>query len=488
MAIEDTLHELLASYMEAPQWIRSLAGRSYRALPPSLKYGPRYGDYLRDAALGFRGVPHEIVEARLARTLRTAISSVPFYAHYRDLADDTRDAFARLADLPLVSKLQIKDNPRDFLSLSVPARRRVRMFTGGSTAHPMLFYLERAVTRPRETAYSVTIDRTLLSARPDDWTLSLRGRTVHAAQQPTGQMWLTEPIKRHLIFSSDHLEARFMPRYTEALRRFRPRLVHAFPSALYPLCCWLTEHPCPEFTENVSGILLTSENVYGFQLGLFRQVFRCPIVLHYGHSERALLATTTGQSDEYHFWPLYGYAELFTAAGERIQEPGVVGEIVATGFDNAAMPFIRYRTGDLGAWSRPTSNDAECGQTMERLDGRLQEFVVCADARLVSITTLGAAHFSDLAVADSIQFEQHAPGEIVLRIAGTRSISEEQRRTVARAIEQKTLGGCRVRIELVDRIQRSARGKHRMLIQHLPLDRYLGASVTPQAEETLIPC
>jgi phenylacetate-CoA ligase len=278
-----------------------------------------------------------------------------------------------------------------------------------------------------------------------------------------------------------------MAQYVEPLRRMRPRLIHAFPSALYPLCRWLLDHPCPEFSDGVKGVLLTSENVYGFQLQLFRQVFACPIILHYGHSERALLATSTLRSDRYHFWPLYGYAELVNAAGRTITVPGEVGEIVATGFDNAAMPFVRYRTGDLGAWSSAHASEASSFvQIMERIDGRLQEFVVCSDARLVSVTTLGAAHFSELAVADAIQFEQHTPGELILRFAGTRPLSAHERRGIAGAIEVKTQGGCRVAIERVDRIERTARGKQRMLIQHLPLDRYLGASITPQAEMNLI--
>jgi phenylacetate-CoA ligase len=486
MSFEDALHGMLGRYMTAPQWLRSLAGGAYRRLPSSVKYGNRFASYQRDAELGCNGVPRELVEARLARTLRQALTFVPHYQRYRELAEDSCDAFSRLAALPLVSKLEIKHDLHRFVSSAVPARRRLRMFTGGSTAHPMLFYLERRATRPRETAYGRTIDTALLGARPGDWTLSLRGRTVGTAIRPDGRIWLSEPIKRHLIFSSDHLEARYMRHYTDALRRFRPRLVHAFPSALYPLCRWLTENPCPEFTEGVSGVLLTSENVYGFQLELFRQVFRSPIILHYGHSERALLATSTRSSDRYHLWPLYGYAELVTSAGSSITDPGVLGEIVATGFDNAAMPFIRYRTGDLGAWSPVASDDGLIRQVMERVDGRLQEFVVCRDQRLVSVTTLGAAHFSDLAAADAIQFEQHCPGELTLRFVGARPMSSLERSAISRAIEVKTQGGCRVRIEQVDRIERTARGKQRMLLQHLSLDRYLGASVMPEVEESLL--
>lgn len=418
---------------------------------------------------------HHSIEIRLARTLEVALSSVPAYERYRDLLSDKRPATKRLCDLPLTSKLDIKSDLERFLSASRSADRRLKMFTGGSTANPMLFYLEKASSRPKETAYSQQIDRALLGARRDDWTLSLRGRTVPGAVRAEPRLWLHEPIKRHLVLSSDHLEPLFMPRYIEALQRFRPRVVHAFPSALVPLCRWLLEHPCPEFTEQVSGILLTSESIYPFQLDLFRRVFRCPVISHYGHSERVLLATSCAGDDRYYFWPLYGYPELVDSNDKPIVESGVLGEIIGTSFDNAVMPFVRYRTGDLGIWSE--TNAGVTRRVLQRIEGRLQEFAVCHDHRLVSVTTLGAAHFTDLARVESIQFEQFSPGELMLRVVSKVALSVPERKSIERAIADKTQGGCKVSIVEVDRIERTARGKHRMLIQHLPLDRYLGASV-----------
>lgn len=461
--------------MGAPQWVRTTSGHVYRSLPSALKYGSQFDSFRRDAELGTTHVAQPSVERRLARTLDVALSHVPAYQRYRELLGDQRPVYDKLLELPVTSKLDIKSNLEGFLSRDVSPGRRLKMFTGGSTANPMLFYLEKASSRPKETAYSQQIDRTLMGARPDDWTLSLRGRTVPGALKAEPRLWMHEPIKRHLILSSDHLEPRFMPSYIAALSRFRPRLVHAFPSALVPLSRWLLDHPCPEFTEHVSGVLLTSESVYPFQLDLFRRVFRCPLISHYGHSERVLLATSSGGDDRYHFWPLYGFPELVDGNGNPIVDAGVLGEIVGTSFDNAVMPFVRYRTGDLGMWSE--TEPALPQRVLQRVEGRLQEFAVCRDHRLVSVTTLGAAHFSDLARVETIQFEQSKAGELVLRVVSKVALSATERKTIERAISDKTQRGCQVSIIEVDRIERTARGKHRMLIQHLPLDRYFGASV-----------
>lgn len=482
MPIEDLLHPLLGRYLRSEGWPRTLAGLAYRQLPARVRHGPRYARFAAVAARGF-DADVDAVAARLSETLSEAVRHVPAYAGFRSVLDARgRAVFEALRTLPLTSKIDIKREPHAYLSRRMPATRRVAMFTGGSTAHPMAFYLERGVTRPRETAYIETIDRTLLGARPGDWTLSLRGRSVAAAASGK-RLWSKEPIKRHLLVSSDHLERQYMPGYAELLARHRPRLIHAFPSALYPLARWLEAHPLPVFTSGLRGVLLTSENVYGFQRALFERVFACPVIDHYGHSERVLMAVTLPGDGRHHFFPLYGYPELVDADGRPIDTPGVLGEIVGTSFDNAAMPFVRYRTGDMGIWDEAPAPTERARKVMRRIEGRLQEFVVCRDARLVSITTLGAAHFAELAHVDTIQFEQHEPGVVVLRVVAPTPLTDAQRAAIAQAVRDKTQGGCTVRVEAVDRIERTARGKHRMLIQHLDLGRYFGAAPEPAEHE-----
>lgn len=474
MALEDRLHGALSRYMQAPAPVRNALGRAYAAIPDRVRYGPRYAGFV-ERTQDEAGCRWSHVEALLEATLAAAMQ-VPHFERWRHVLLGPEPAWDRLARLPVTSKADIKRSlPRHVSELALH-RDLLPMFTGGSTEQPMQFYLHKGVSRPKETAYVKHVESSLMGVAPGAWSLSLRGRTVRSAAREGGRLWATEPIKRHLIFSSDHLEARFMPAYVEALQTLRPTVIHAFASALFPLAQWLRAYPCPAFEGSVQAILLTSETVYGFQSELFRQVFpQARIVRHYGHSERVLMATAEGDGP-YRFNPLYGYPELIDARGEVIREPGVVGELVGTSFDNAVMPFVRYRTGDLGVWHEvPEPGHGRPLFQMTRIDGRLQEFVVCRDRRLVSITTLGAAHFSELASVDAIQFEQHRPGHVVLHAATSAGLSADDRRRIEKAVHDKTQGGCEVEVNVVASIERTARGKHRMLVQHLPLTSHLGA-------------
>ena len=474
MALEDVLHPWVRHYLGAPAWIQATAGRAYACLPPSLRYGRAYGEFratieaTRDAA---SARAHAL--AKLEETLAWALETVPAYQHHRALVASGRDAREVLRALPVTDKLDIKRHPERYLSGAMPPSARLTTFTGGSTRTPMQFWLQKHVTRPREYAFMREV-RDRIGMDGGETVLALRGRTVASAAHPGGRPWMHEPVKRQLVISSEHLTRRYLPLCSEALARYRPAFIEAFPSAIYPLARWLEAHPLPEFTRNVRGITLFSENVYGFQMETLKRVFRCPVVAHYGHSERVLMAATLPDDERYFFWPQYGWLELLDAQDRPITQPGKLGFVVGTSFDNRVMPFVRYRTGDLAM--RSESGDLRLAgfPTVERIAGRLQEFVVCRDERLISITALGVAHFPELCAVEAIQYEQQKPGELILKVTAESEIPPRELRRIATAVAAKTQGGCDVGALQVARIDRTPRGKSRMLVQHLDVRRYFG--------------
>jgi phenylacetate-CoA ligase len=476
MAIEDLLHPYLGRYLEAHGWLKTAAGRAYSLLPPRVRLGGAYDRFRAEVGQPQSArAAEELALRKLSTTLRWALETVPAYQSFRGLLHGHRDPRDILAGLPVTDKLDIKHSPARYLSGAMGRGARLEMFTGGSTRTPLQFYLQKHVTRPKEYAYMQHF-RDRVGARTTDITLALRGRTVPTAAQPGGSIWMHEPIKRQLILSSDHLERRYMPAYAEALARHKPAYIEAFPSALFPLARWLARNPLPEFTRGVKGVMLFSENVYGFQMEKFREVFGCPILSHYGHSERVLMAGSMPDDDRYFFWPQYGHFELLDAQDRPITQPGKLGFVVGTSFDNNVMPFIRYRTGDLAVLSEKEHPLLPGHPAVERIAGRLQEFVVCRDQRLVSITTLGVAHFPELAEVEAIQYEQERPGKVILKVVADHPMSAGHLANIAAAVERKTQGGCDVSVVQVERIARTARGKARMLVQHLDIRRYFGAA------------
>lgn len=467
-AVEDLLHPLLGAYVRSPQWVKSSLGRIYAALPTSLTRGAQYAKFQSEAEDTGNAVSLGV--NKLRSMLAWSLSTVPAFYPYRSLASDLADPVRVLRQLPVLGKEELRRDISRYLSTAMPSSSRLRNFTGGSTTVPLEFFLQRGVSRPKEYGFMEQFHARVGMCR-SDLVAALRGRSVPSAGRG-GRLWMHDPIKRQLMFSCDHLVHQWMPEYINALRTWKPRFIQAYPSALYPIARWLDAHPDASITDPLKGVMLYSENVYLHQMDLFRRVFGCPVLKHYGHSERVLMGASTDDDDRYFFWPQYGHIELVAADGTPILQPGILGEIVGTGFDNLVLPFVRYRTGDLGMWSASGHPLLPGYPAIERIEGRVQEFVVCRDGRMVSITTLGAAHFSDMSKVEMIQYEQRVPGKICLNVvAGTR-IHAEVKNAIAAAIAEKTQGGCDVEIVQVNDIARTTNGKHRMLIQHIDLTHF----------------
>jgi phenylacetate-CoA ligase len=477
MAIEDLLHPLLSSYLGSPQWVKTSIGRAYSIMPVSWRRGRHYTRFLREAALQSEGDIRRLASAKLAGSLRRAFETVPAYRRYRDLANELDAPENVLRELPIISKEDIKRDVQNFVATGVDPRLKIKVFTGGSTAVPMTFYLHKGLSRAKEYAFMEHFHRRV-GMGEREVILAMRGHAVPDAGSARKRLWMYEPIKKQLIMSSDHLARDFMPQYVRAMREWKPAWIQAYPSAIYPLALWLKDNPAPDVAQRVRGIMLYSENVFDHQMSLIREVFSCAALKHYGHSERVLMAASMPDDDRYFFWPQYGHFELVDQAGKPVTRPGMAGEIVGTGFDNEVMPFIRYRTGDIATLSDRPHPLLPGFAVVERIEGRLQEFVVCRDRRLMSVNSMTEIpRDAGLEGIEAIQFEQRIPGHVVLRIAAPHGLSAAASFRFARRIEGKTHGGCTVEVMQVDRIVRTARGKSQMLIQHLDTRHYFEASL-----------
>ncbi len=99
--------------------------------------------------------------------------------------------------------------------------------------------------------------------------------------------------------------------------------------------------------------------------------------------------------------------------------------------------------------------------------GRWQhEVVVTADDRLIPITGLNV-HTDAFDNVAQYQFYQEKKGELILRVVRLPSYTEGDTRAILQALQAKFRSGMEVRVVFVPEIEKTRRGKHRMLDQKL---------------------
>lgn len=402
---------------------------------------------------------HQLQEIR--RVVRHAYTNTSAYRKMYDEMGLSPASFRSLEDLnkfPFIEKEMIRDRLDEF---SAPIEGRSYITTGGSTGIPFGMY-RNPEAFPRELA-SKAYQYYRVGWEEGDRQMVLRGLPIDTPDHMTFM-----PEFNELRCSSYHLTPEWMEVYRQKAWEYRPEWLRCYPSSGYIYARWLKESG-KDFPP-VKGILCASENLYDFQKELMSKVFQARVFSHYGHYELAVLAGFCEYEDTYHVLPQYGYAELIDAEGKHVTKPGGMGEIVATSFLMEATPLIRYRTKDIAvfkAWQCP-----RCGRpypVWERIEGRLQEFIVTGGGRLISMTAINF-HDDIFDHVKQFQFYQEERGKVVFNYIPKDTFDEEAAAGIHRGLLAKMGDDVELTLRTVEEIPLTKRGKNRFLIQKLPID------------------
>lgn len=468
--IEDLLRSVRATYYSMPQSAKRIVGTTYRrGLTDRLRWGAKYKEFsdLLDVSESWNNQQMLDYQFRqLKATIQTAEKYIPYYQRvFSDWGVSSKDLRSPedIAAFPTLSKQDVKDHFPDLVNRHVPGWRRLITTTGGSTAEPMRFIQVKGLTRSKERAF-ISHGWRRVGYRPGMRAVQLRGRSVGIPER--GTHWEYEPIQNILEMDSSYLTEDRIPKYLKAIEEFGADYLIGFPSSVAMLAKYLTHsgYSPPSF----KAIMLVSENLYPWQRQNIEDAFACRTFSHYGHSEMVLLGMEGARTHDLLFFPQYGYMETLHNRGASLQDPAKLYELVGTSFHNPAMPFIRYRTQDYGIRTQPDP-ELPYYPALSHVEGRLQEFIVTADKRLISICTMGAAHFDVFDQVSETQYFQDTPGAIEFRVVPRSGYSDRDRQAIQRRISEKTGPEVRVVVREVKSIDRPASGKHMMLVQRLPV-------------------
>jgi len=294
----------------------------------------------------------------------------------------------------------------------------------------------------------------------------LRGNRVHGIRAGR-RYWERDTEANWLVFSSYHLNDDTLPLYIDRIRRFAPEFIQAYPSVLQMLAGAMQRQGIAAF-ETVRAVLCGSENLYDWQRRLFEEVLQTRVFSWYGHSERCCLAGECEVSEMYHAYPQYGFTELVDGNGEWCMKEDERGEIVATGFNNPAMPLIRYRTQDIAVRA---AGPCACGRNwmlIKRVEGRTQDYVIAGGGRPISLTALiHAQHFRAFERIKHMQLYQDTPGKVEVRIVEYDPLGPTEKDEIVAKMESAADGGLEVNLRIVNHIPRTGMGKLNFLIQKL---------------------
>lgn len=395
---------------------------------------------------------------RLTRVICHAARHVPYYRdRFRTLGLDVEKmTFPRDLDrLPLLTKAEVRAAGRRLVADDA-TKPIISGSTSGTTGSPVWFHQDlNAVTR--EHAF---IWRHLEWAglRPGDRRAWLRGDPIVPADRLEPPFWRHNYADNMLMMSSLHLSHRSAPLYLEALARFDPVVLQAYPSSVSFLAAWMIEHGKRYTGRSLKSVVTSSEMFDRRQREQVAIAFGCKVMDWYGLAER-VAAIGMCEHGRYHVMTDYGYVEFIPTDYEGLVEP------VGTGFNNRAMPLLRYRCGDLVRLA-PAGETCECGRhgpIVDEIIGRSDDFIKLPDGRRMAACLAGNMFRGVPGILEG-QIQQDRPDLLTIRVVPSEDFTEASERALLSNAQARLGGSLPCRVVVVDEIARTPRGKFKSVI------------------------
>jgi phenylacetate-CoA ligase len=413
----------------------------------------------------------QLQNRRLRALLKHAFTTVKYYRELMQglsLQSDTFHSEADLEKLPLLDKKIIRGNLDDLKSSKA---KNMQLFsTGGSTGAPLSFYIG-----PTRISSDVAA-----RCRAEGWWGSgigdreyvLWGSPLELTKQDRFRE-MRDRVLRTRLMSAFEVNPATMDRYLDEMKRTGCRRIFGYPSAIALLC----EHARRQGRDlsklGVRTVFVTAEFLWDHWRQVIAQTFGCPVANGYGGRDSGFLAHECPHGGM-HVTADRLIVEIVGDNGQRVS-PGELGEIVVTHFDTPEMPFIRYRTGDMGALS---SELCRCGRTLpllERIEGRKSDFIVAPDGRLIHGLSLIWV-LRKIAGIEQFRITQKAVDEFHLELVTDSDFARSSEALIRSEFEQRLRAAVKVRIQYSSTMPASKNGKFRYVIsevaeQHTELAR-----------------
>ena len=455
----------MRAYARTPVWTQNLLLSAYGLRLRGLRYG-RTGRAtlagLRESQWWPRNQLLAYQLQSLTEVVARAAADVPFYRERRTPHAEFH-SFDQLREIPLLSKNDVQRAGRRMVSEWYRPRDLTEVHTGGTTGKPLAIFCD---THALQRNYAFfTRFKEWAGISEQDRVATFAGRTLVPAGSGA-PYWRHNRSANTMLFSSYHISTQTLPDYVSALSAFKPSLIDSYPSSLEPIARYLLQNNVTSIRPK--AVITSSETLFHPVRAVIERAFGCKVFDHYGGAEMAALIAQC-EEGTYHVTPEFGYVEIVDQ-GQAVA-PGGRGEIVATGFINPVMPLIRYATGDYAVLGDGACACGRAGQTIEQLEGRMDDVVVTPEGNLVGRLD---PIFKAVSCLYETRIVQDAVDHVRVETVVVGDFPHEVERELDAQLRARLGPTMRISIVRVPSIERTGRGKLRTTV-NLMQQKKIGA-------------
>ena len=443
-------------YPYLPIVLQNVACNYHGLVQRRLRYGGDFRNllaWLEDSQWFSEEKIIEYQNNELLKLINHAYNTVTYYRRLFDKRNiKPRDikSVEDLAKIPLLTKEDVNLHLNDLVSNKFSRKDIILSHTSGSTGKSLDFYLENRSFQFRWALWWRL--RRRFGIEFDVPHAIFTGLTAIPLAQEKPPYWRENYVMHQTVFTMHHMIPAKVESIVNRLNRGGFHYYFGYPSIIYILASLIKEHGLA-VTQPPKIIFTGAENLHHYQRRVISEVFGCPVTDHYGFTEGAGNASRCSH-DNYHEDFEYGILECETpeTSGENTQQ----GRIIATGFANYAMPFIRYDVGDIGEWRLERCPCGRQSKILSKIIGRKEDYIITPEG--LKIRRFDYI-FKDSHNIKEAQVMQNKFGSICLRIVRRAAYCKRDEELIKEEIKRKISNKLLVDFEYVDEIERLPNGK-----------------------------
>lgn len=390
----------------------------------------------------------------LKKLIDYSILNIPYYKRlFEELRLTSKDitTLDDLKQIPILTKEDVRNN---YESLKNPNynKKIIHAHTSGSTGKSLQFDFTQEAIQYRWALWFR--HRARFGVVPRDPFATFTGQVVIPISQKKPPYWRENYVSRQTIFTMHHISKEKVASIVGRLNKGGFVYYAGYPSILYSLANFIEELNL-KITAPPRVIFTGAEALLDNQRTKISEVFQCLVTDQYGFSEGCGNASRC-EADLFHEDFEYGILECNDPVNN--EDGSQTGQVLATGFTNLAMPFIRYEVGDTATWINKICSCGRHTKTISQINGRNEDYVITPEGnKILRFDYI----FKDTVDVMEAQVVQKKLGEIVIRIVkrGNYKINEEEK--IRKLITSKVSPKLKVNFEYINEIEREATGKLR---------------------------
>lgn len=416
--------------------------------------------YLEETQWLTEGQLREAQSEKLIKIVRYAHAHSPYYRkRFIERSIDVAKIISQEAfrNLPILTKEDIQNHTDHMISDEYAMAKLISTKTGGSTGKALRLYFDKQCEEMRNAA-------AIRSDRWAGWELGMKRAAIwgNPPVADTIKQKIRDVLHDRMIYlDTMNINPETISQFVNSWRRYQPQVIYGHSHSIYLLANYLEDRGITDFRPR--GVVSTSMMLLPHERAVIERVFLCRVTNRYGCEEVGLIACECEEHNGMHLNIDHLFVEFIREDGMPAQ-PGEEGRIVVTDLLNQAMPLIRYRVEDVGV---PSSRICPCGRglpLMERVAGRVADFLRKKDGSQVAGVSLVERTLTAIKGIGQMQIVQEKIDQLVLNVVRMAEYDETSERALL--TEFASVFGEEVRIQLnyTDKIGQESSGKYRFSI------------------------